>query len=156
MACCHTSLSRETVQRRQLKRSGVHQDEVSPAILVDLVEAFEDAVDIIGDSCSMQAAIGQERIASKIVRPNPHGVNSVVVISIRVECILLCCRIDIFRVRNECVNLINNIWKGSKDWREITVNHVIVAYSSRDRIVVELRASVIRHPSSPRDSSSSR
>ena len=149
MTRLQSSLTRHSIQRRQLQGSCIHQHKVPSTSLVNLVKSIKYAINIIRNSRPIQAAIRQEGIGSEIVGTNPHRIDGVIGFTIRVERIGKCGGIDVLGVCDESVDFINDVREGAVDGGKIAVDHLVRTNRSADCIVVELCTGIYRHPSVP-------
>jgi len=63
------------VDRRQIQRRDVHEDEVTAAVVVDSRELIEDAVGVVVDVGAVHLSILDEGREAKIIGADPHGVH---------------------------------------------------------------------------------
>jgi hypothetical protein len=126
-----------------MQRCCVHQHEVSPTIRIDRIKAIVDTIHIIRNRRLIRAAVRQESIAAKIIGANPHRIDRVVALPVRVQCVRVRGCIDVFAVCNERVHFVNDVWKRSIDGCKVAVYLVVVTDCAGDRVIVEHRASVV-------------
>jgi len=143
---------REPVQRRQVQRRRVHQDEVAGARGVDAVEGGEDAVDVVGDGLAVQRAGREQRVVAQVVRADPHAVDGIVGLAVREECVGVRGGVDEGGVGLVGGHLVaEHVGEGAIDGREVAVDHLVCADGAGDGVVEERGAAVDGHPARPGD-----
>ena len=136
MARCKSSSIWHSVQWGKLQRGCVHQHEESSSSLVYHIKSIINAIDVIHNGSLMQTAISQESSDPQIICSDPYRVNGVIRPSVGVEGVCVCGGIDVFGICNECVGLVDHVWKGPENACEVAVDNFVVADGSRDGVII--------------------
>lgn len=110
------------------------------------VKLVVDAVNVVDNGEARSLRLREESIAAKIIRSDPHAVNSFCVGNRQDRSAICAIRL----VGKESWDLVAlNIWKRCVDLLKVTVHLFVGANSTRHRIVVKIGPSIICNVAGP-------